>query len=133
LSIFKNAEHIYSVLGTMWKQAFANEEMREKFSRMNVTIHFIIREPESDLWIFPDEIVEGKTDRQPVGSLIEMEMKGDTAHKFWMDKLNVTLAIAKREIKARGAINKVLGLLPTIKPLKKLYPDIAQKEGILPE
>jgi hypothetical protein len=93
-------------------------------------VHFVIHEPDSEIWLFPEGVVEGSTDKKPQGALLEMEMSGDTAHRFWMDKLSVPLAVAKRQIKARGPINKVLGLLPQLKPIKQLYPEIAKQEGL---
>ena len=130
MSVFKDEKHVYSTLGNLWKQAFALEEVRSKFSQLGVTVHFVIHEPEAELWLFPNGVVEGPANQPPQGALLEMEMSGDTAHRFWMDKLSVPLAVAKRQIKARGPINKVLGLLPQLKPLKQLYPEIAKQEGL---
>jgi hypothetical protein len=130
MSVFKDEKHVYSTLGSLWKQAFALEEVRSKFNQLGVTVHFIIHEPEAELWLFPDGVVEGPANQPLQGALLEMEMSGDTAHRFWMDKLSVPLAVAKRQIKARGPINKVLGLLPQLKPLKQLYPEIAKQEGL---
>lgn len=130
MAVFENANKVYQVLGGLWRQAFALDEVREKFGQLGVTVRFIIHEPEAELWLFPDGVVEGPTDKPVHGSLLTMEMSGDTAHKFWLDKLSVPLAVAKRQIKAKGPINKVLGLLPQLKPLKQLYPEIAQKEGL---
>jgi hypothetical protein len=130
MSVFKDEKHVYSTLGSLWKQAFALEEVRSKFNQLGVTVHFIIHEPEAELWLFPDGVVEGPANQPPQGALLEMEMSGDTAHRFWMDKLSVPLAVAKRQIKAKGPINKVLGLLPQLKPIKQLYPEIAKQEGL---
>ncbi len=130
MSVYRDAGHVYRVLGVLWKQAFELQEVRDKFAQLGVTVHFVIREPEAELWLFPNGVVEGPANQPPQGALLEMEMSGDTAHRFWMDKLSVPLAVAKRQIKARGPINKVLGLLPQLKPLKQLYPEIAKQEGL---
>lgn len=130
MGVFLDASHVYRVLGALWKKAFELEEVRDKFAHLGVTVHFVIHEPESEIWLFSEGVIEGPTDKKPQGALLEMEMSGDTAHKFWLDQLSVPLAVAKRKIKARGPINKVLGLLPQLKPIKQLYPEIAKKEGL---
>ena len=41
----------------------------------------------------------GPTEMQPE---IVMSMEADTAHKFWLGKVNVTMALAKGQMKAKG-------------------------------
>jgi len=131
MGVFKDTDQLYKVLGAMWKEAFSNEDIRKKFEDMNITVHFIVHDPEGELWLFPPgEVVTGKTDKKVIGTFVEMEMDADIAHKFWCDKLNVPLAMAKRQIKAKGPVTKVLGLVPLLKPVKKLYPEACKKEGI---
>lgn len=131
MGVFKDTEQLYRVLVPMWEEAFSDEDIRKKFEGMNVTVHFIVHDPEGELWLFPPgEVVKGKTDRQPIGAFVEMEMDADIAHKFWCDKLNVPLAMAKGQIKAKGPVTKVLGLVPLLKPVKKLYPKRCESEGI---
>jgi hypothetical protein len=59
-----------------------------------------------------------------------MAMSGDTAHKYWMEQLNVTKALASRQIKAKGPVDKVLQILPLMELGQKLYPDYCKKFGI---
>ena len=61
---------------------------------------------------------------------IDMHMKAEIAHKFWLGKVNLMMAIARRQIIAKGQIPKVLKLLPVIKPAYKLYPEYLKNRGI---
>ena len=60
---------------------------------------------------------------------VEMILSGQTSHLFWMEQLNVPLAIASRKIIAKGSIQKALKLLPALKPAFALYPGVLREAG----
>ena len=39
-------------------------------------------------------------------------MDADTAHRFWLGKVNVTVALARGQMKAKGPVAKILKLVP---------------------
>ncbi len=41
-----------------------------------------------------------------------MTMDADTAHRFWLGKVNVTVALARGQMKAKGPVAKILKLVP---------------------
>jgi hypothetical protein len=56
-----------------------------------------------------------------------MSMEADTAHKFWLGQVNVTVALARGQIKAKGPVAKILKLVPLTKPVFPRY--VAQLEA----
>ncbi len=50
-----------------------------------------------------------------------MTMEADTAHKFWLGKVNVTVALARGQMKAKGPVAKILKLVPLVKPVFPRY------------
>jgi hypothetical protein len=58
-----------------------------------------------------------------------MRMHADTAHRFWMQKLNLMVAITKGDITVKGPIPKVMKLLPLIKPSYPLYRETLKELG----
>ena len=50
-----------------------------------------------------------------------MTMDADTAHRFWLGKVNVTMALARGQIKAKGPVAKILKLVPLVKPVFPRY------------
>ena len=48
-------------------------------------------------------------------------MDADTAHRFWLGKVNVTVALARGQISARGPVAKILKLVPLVKPVQGRY------------
>ena len=61
---------------------------------------------------------------------VEMSMKADVAHRFWFGKVNLVIALARREMVAKGPIPKILKLLPVIKPAYELYPKYLSEKGL---
>jgi 2-oxoisovalerate dehydrogenase E1 component len=60
---------------------------------------------------------------------VEMILSSETAHSFWMESLNVPLALASRKIVAKGSLQKALKLMPALKPAFALYPGILKANG----
>jgi hypothetical protein len=58
-----------------------------------------------------------------------MRMKADTAHRFWLGQVNVTMAIARGEIKAEGPVAKILRLVPLTKPVFPRYRALLESQG----
>jgi putative sterol carrier protein len=52
---------------------------------------------------------------------VTMTMSADTAHRFWLGQVNVTVALARGEIKASGPVAKILKLVPLTKPVFPRY------------
>ena len=60
----------------------------------------------------------GDTDMEPE---VTMTMEADTAHRFWLGKVNVTVALARGQMKAKGPVAKILKLVPLVKPVFPRY------------
>ena len=58
-----------------------------------------------------------------------MEMKADIAHRFWLGKVNVTMAIARGDIKPTGPVAKILKLVPLTKSVFPRYRAMLEKDG----
>jgi hypothetical protein len=56
-------------------------------------------------------------------------MDADTAHRFWLGKVNVTVALARGQISARGPVAKILKLVPLVKPVQARYESQLEAAG----
>jgi hypothetical protein len=131
MSVYRSQQQLFDVMGTAWERAFAEGDVRERFMALQICVHFKIDEPQAELWLLPDGSVHrgpwtGTSDK-PV---VQMAMKADVAHRFWNDQLNVPLATAKGEIKAKGPVTKIFGLIPLVKPVKALYPALCAEHHV---
>lgn len=61
---------------------------------------------------------------------VDMSMEADTAHNFWLGKVNLVAAITRGVIKAKGPIPSIMRLLPIIKPAYDFYPRILRERGL---
>ena len=68
----------------------------------------------------------GPTDLEPE---VVMTMDADTAHKFWLGKVNVTVALARGQMKAKGPVAKILKLVPLVKPVFPRYQKMLADAG----
>jgi hypothetical protein len=60
---------------------------------------------------------------------VVMSMEADTAHRFWLGKVNVTVALARGQIKAKGPVAKILKLVPLTKPVFPRYKAQLEAQG----
>jgi putative sterol carrier protein len=60
---------------------------------------------------------------------VVMTMDADTAHRFWLGKVNVTVALARGQMKAKGPVAKILKLVPLTKPIFPRYHKQLEDQG----
>jgi hypothetical protein len=60
---------------------------------------------------------------------VVMILPADTAHGFWLGKVNITAALARGEAKARGPVAKILRLVPLVEPSFPRYEQILRDAG----
>lgn len=126
LAKFQSAEDVYSILGTFFREAAKDEEMGTEIRKSGLVIQFTYSDPDSQItidakdpvegWYF--NVIEGETDKQPD---ISLSMKADVANQFWLGKLNLLMALSRRQMVAKGPIPKILKLLPAITPAYARY------------
>lgn len=135
MSTFKDADHLYECIGGLFDILKKDADIGPKIKKSGLIIRFQYTEPEAQIWIdcVNDSGEEGahiqwkKTmDVEPV---VDMSMKADVGHQFWLGNVNLLTALTRKQIVAKGPIPKILKLLPTIKPAYKIYPEHLKKIG----
>jgi hypothetical protein len=129
VAYFKDAEEVYDNLGKLFVDIANDDELAPKFRRANTIVRYEYREPESAITVRlqegqPGDVDFGKSDMEPE---VTMAMEADTAHRFWLGKVNVTVALARGQITAKGPVAKILKLVPLAKPIFPRY--VAQLEA----
>jgi hypothetical protein len=131
MAVFSSSDELNKVMELLWTRIKGDADMSAKLLDSKLIIQFKYRDPEGSLTIDCSNgkdfvIIIGKTDIKPV---IEMSMKADVAHEFWMGKVNVPVAILAGKIVSKGPTPKALALLPVIKPAYALYPKVLADAG----
>jgi putative sterol carrier protein len=123
VAYFKDADDVYATIGKLFVDLSHDEDLSAKLRRANTTVQYRYRNPESQITVkaFDGQEIQidcGETTLEPE---IVMTMEADTAHKFWLGKVNVTVALARGQMKAKGPVAKILKLVPLAKPAFPRY------------
>ena len=130
MAAYKSAEDLYKYMGQIFALAFETEGLKEKLNATGVTLKLNLTDPDSVIAVdFGNGVVQFGSDIT-MEVQVDLDMSGDLAHKFWLGKLNVPLAIAKRDIKVHGSVQKVLKLAPLMQPLHDKYQQILKDAGL---
>lgn len=130
MALFESAEKFEGVIAGFFHLVAGIPEIADKLLASKLVIRFVYSEP--DLTLVVDctgdaiDVRPGDTESK---ATVEMTMKADIAHKFWFGKVNLTRALTRRQIIAKGPIPKILKLLPAIKPTYALYPQYLDENG----
>ena len=130
MPVFHDTDHLYQVLGTLFERVSTEPAIVERLVEGNLVVRFRFSDPEGavtvDLRRAPIRYTLGESD---LVADVEMIQSGDTAHQFWLGRLNVARAIATRKVISRGSVPKALALLPAVKPVFEIYPQVLRELG----
>ena len=131
MSYFKDADEVYATIGKLFKDLAEDEEMAPKFRKANTIVRYEFRNPDSTITTRlqegqPGDVDFGDSDMEPD---VTMAMEADTAHRFWLGQVNVTVALARGQIKAKGPVAKILKLVPLTKPVFPRYKAQLEAQG----
>ena len=123
MAYFKDADEVYDTLGRLFVEITQDEELAPKFKRANTIVRYEHSDPDAVITVKVKEgedarVDFGETDLEPE---VTMTMEADTAHLFWLGQVNVTVALARGQIKAKGPVAKILKLVPLTKPIFPRY------------
>ncbi len=128
---YRNAQEFADILTALWTRIFASSEIMEGFRGEKLIVKFRFSDFQQELFI--DSTGDSPGLRWNPGEHtpfdVEMILASDTSHKFWMQELNIPLAIGTRKIVAKGSVQKALKLIPALKPAFSLYPVILKEFG----
>lgn len=128
---FRDADEVYQFIGRLFQDLTDDEELGPQFRKADTVVQYQYRNPESQITVKMREGEEGRvdlgeTDLEPE---VVMTMEADTAHRFWLGKVNVTVALARGQMKAKGPVAKILKLVPLTKPVFSRYRQMLGEAG----
>ncbi len=128
---FKDADEVYQHIGKLFEDLTQDPELSPKFRKANTTVQYQYRNPESQITVRMIEGEEGDVDcgETSMEPEVVMTMDADTAHRFWLGKVNVTVALARGQMKAKGPVAKILKLVPLVKPVFPRYRAMLEAAG----
>jgi putative sterol carrier protein len=131
MGYFKDTQEVYDTIGKLFQDLAEDEELAPKFRKANTIVLYDFKDPETKITVRlqegqPGDVDFGESAMEPE---VTMSMDADTAHKFWLGQVNVTVALARGQIKARGPVAKILKLVPLTKPVFPRYKAQLEAQG----
>ena len=130
MPVFESTEKFDEVLGGFFKLMADTPVIADKLLASNMVIRFNYADPDLVLVIdCSGDKLDVRSGDMETKAIVEMKMGADIAHKFWFGKVNLTMALTRRQMIAKGPVPKILKLLPAIKPSYAMYPKYLEENG----
>jgi hypothetical protein len=128
---FEDADEVYRFIGRLFQDLAADDELGPKFRKADTIVQYRYRNPESQITV---KMLDGQESQVDFGETrmepeVVMTMEADTAHRFWLGKVNVTVALARGQMRAKGPVAKILKLVPLVKPVFPRYRGMLAEAG----
>jgi hypothetical protein len=131
MPVFKDTAQLYDCVSGILEYLRDYPPARDAFIKSGLVIRFNYTAPDGEITIDgshnPIELFCGPCDRVPT---VDMKMSADTAHQFWLGKVNLVAALTRGTMTAKGPIPAIMKLLPAITPAYKRYPEILREKGL---
>ena len=131
MALFKDEDEVYATLGKLFTDLADDEVVGAQFRRANTIVRYSYTDPEATITVRllegePTEVDFGESDMEPE---VTMTMSADTGHRFWLGGVNVSVALARGEMRAAGPVAKILKLVPLAKPIFPRYRAQLEAQG----
>lgn len=135
MGVFKDADQVYELIGGLLEKLSEEENIAEKFAVSGLVIRFGYTDPDSEIWLDaskkdPGDIAVICGPAEGLTPDVDLSMKADVAHQFWLGQVNLMVALTRKQIVARGPIPKIMKLLPVIKPAYAMYQSMLLERGL---
>lgn len=131
MAYFDDIQVFYDCVSELFNRLKDDPTIKQKALDSKLIVNFVYSDPDGEVWIdcTGDDLLlsPGKQDLEADATLT---MSTDTAHKFWLGKLNLIKALTSGEISSEGSVPRMLKLLPVIKPAFNIYPEILKEKGL---
>lgn len=133
MGVFKDESEVYQYVGRIFQMSLEDPDLGPKLRTVGSVLKLNQTDPESTIVIdFGEGVVQlgghgNPKVTRPIDA--ELDMKADVAHRFWLGKVNVALAMAKGQIHNKGKVSAVMKIVPHTKPLFATYDKILREAG----
>ena len=130
MAIYTDSRILQRCLEQLFGWAFEAEGLSDTLRTSGLSLGLHLREPDTTAYVdFSAGTVSFNQARSETTDL-DLYMTADTAHDFWLGKVNVPLAVAKGTITLEGSAAKALMLAALTAPLSGRYREILRDAGL---
>lgn len=124
MSTFTTTEDLYAVFTPFMQSLTTDPVVGAKFSAANTSFRVNHTDPDGtfllDATVSPPVLYVGE-EALAREAEVDLTMSSEDGHAFWLGKLNLPVALARRKIKVSGGVAKLMGLVPALQPAYALY------------
>ena len=131
MAYFNDADEVYRFIGKVFVDLAQDEELTPRLRRADTIVRYRFRNPDSQITV---KLMKGEEAKVDLGETdmeaeVVMSMDADTAHRFWLGKLDVPVALARGQIDAEGPVEKIVRLIPLVRPVFPRYAKLLEEAG----
>ncbi|MFE3003389.1 hypothetical protein ACFXG4_51750 [Nocardia sp. NPDC059246] len=133
MAIFSSADQVYRHFGPYLEALMVDPVIGPKFAAAKTSFRVSYSDPDTvfvlDATQNPAVVTMGDAARE-LPAEVELSMSADDGHGFWLGKVNIPMAVARRKVKVDGPVTKLLGMLPAIAPAFGEYRGYCEKHPV---
>lgn len=120
MAVFADEDEVYTYLGGIFRRGLDKEGLADKLAGSGVVLRIRYTDPDAVVTVdMPNKVIETGSGSTAVPN-VELFMSADMGNKFWLGKVNLTMAMAKGTVRAKGPVAKLIKLIPQA---KNLFPE----------
>lgn len=128
MNAFTSADDLRTYVGGIFEQALADDTLGPKLSGTGVVLKVITTEPDGVLLLdLPNKQV--RLGEAGEAADATMTMSSDVANRFWQGKVNLPVAMARKQVQVDGKIGALLKLVPSTGKLFPSYVALLERDG----
>lgn len=129
MAYFKEADEVYRYIGGIFEEALQDPELADRLASSGVVLRINCREPTATILVdMPNRTVTSGADPNAPAT-VSLSMHADVAHRFWLGTVNISMALAKGEMRAKGPVPQILKLVPVARQLFPRYRTLLEATG----
>lgn len=120
MAVFTDEDEVCTYLGGIFRRGLEKEGLADKLAGSGVVLRVHYTDPDAVVTVdMPNKVVEAGASSTAVPN-VELFMSADMGNRFWLGKVNLTVAMAKGTVRAKGPVAKLIKLIPQA---KNLFPE----------
>jgi hypothetical protein len=130
---FASSEELYGALLPFYRKLVTDPVIAPRFAAADTSFRIRHIDPEGMFVLDatgPELVLLHGEDAAAADTEVELTMSGDDGHRFWLGKLNLPMALARKKIKVEGGVTKLLGIVPALQPAHAMYTSYAAEAGL---
>lgn len=128
MSALKDPGEVHRYIGGIFEEVFRDPSLRTAFAKSGVVLKLRFHDPDTVMVV---DMVKGEVrpgdPKEP--ATVEISTTGDVGHRFWLGQVNISLALMKGEMRAKGPIDKIIKLVPLARQVFPKYREMLARSG----